>query len=230
MPWCPKCGTEYRDEFKTCNDCNSVLVDMLEHLDENASPEYDKETFLISVGDSFEADMVEALLNANGVPVLKKYKEAGDYLKIYMGGTNFGVDIFVPSKLLSKAQDIIENSKALNDEEELQAVDWEAQCDEHQGEEPEGEESEGEELESEVLESEEPQNEETQNEEAENEEVPRGDFSSGQQVYDKKLESTEKADTARAEEAYNRTRRIRTWIILLLFVPGEALLISAWIN
>ena len=50
-----------------------------------------------------------------------------------------------------------------------------------------------------------------------------------QQVDDKKPESTEKTDTARAEEAYNRTRRIRTWIILLLFVPGAIWIIGALI-
>lgn len=26
MPWCPKCGTEYRDGFKKCTDCNVELT------------------------------------------------------------------------------------------------------------------------------------------------------------------------------------------------------------
>ena len=28
MKWCPKCGTEYRDEFDVCADCKVPLSDM----------------------------------------------------------------------------------------------------------------------------------------------------------------------------------------------------------
>lgn len=41
MPWCPKCGTEYREGFTTCYDCNSPLVESLD--------------------DDFEADRVTAV-------------------------------------------------------------------------------------------------------------------------------------------------------------------------
>lgn len=27
MPWCPKCSSEYRDEFTVCADCGSELID-----------------------------------------------------------------------------------------------------------------------------------------------------------------------------------------------------------
>ena len=26
MPWCPQCGTEYRDGFERCSDCGAALV------------------------------------------------------------------------------------------------------------------------------------------------------------------------------------------------------------
>lgn len=26
MPWCPKCGAEFREGFKTCNTCHVPLV------------------------------------------------------------------------------------------------------------------------------------------------------------------------------------------------------------
>ena len=66
MPWCPKCKTEYREGFRVCADCGSVLVDELteesefeETLDLRAkdffdgeSPENQEET--ISAGDEGE--------------------------------------------------------------------------------------------------------------------------------------------------------------------------------
>ena len=152
MPYCPKCGSEYREGFITCSDCNSELVDKLEHPEGEAEPQYEKETFLLSVGGSMEADMIEALLNSNHIPVLKKFRDAGDYLKIYMGGTIYGVDIYVPAQLLGKAQEIVANNREALTEEELQ-----------------------------------------------DEEQPHDD---------------------EAHSNINRKRRIRTWIILLFFIPG----------
>lgn len=70
-----------------------------------------KEAFLLSAADSIEAGMIEALLNVNDIPVLKKYNGSGDYLKILMGNSIYGVDLFVPAGLLDKAAEIIENSR-----------------------------------------------------------------------------------------------------------------------
>ena len=74
------------------------------------NPQYN-EAFLLTAADSIEAGMIEALLNANDIPVLKKYKESGGYLKIVMGDSIYGVDLFVPAELLDKACEIIENSR-----------------------------------------------------------------------------------------------------------------------
>lgn len=80
------------------------------------SPQYE-EAFLISTADSIEAGMIEALLTANDIPVLKKYRESGGYLKIVMGDSMFGVDLFVPAELLEKAVEIIENSREASKDE-----------------------------------------------------------------------------------------------------------------
>lgn len=74
------------------------------------NPQYN-EAFLLTAADSIEAGMIEALLNANDIPVLKKYKESGGYIKIVMGDSIYGVDLYVPAELLDKACEIIENSR-----------------------------------------------------------------------------------------------------------------------
>lgn len=166
MAWCPKCRTEYRNGFTTCNDCNSELVDRLDNPEKVADTQYDKEAFLISVGGSIEADMMEALLNESNIPVLKKFRDAGDYLKIYMGGTIYGVDIYVPSRLLGEAKQIVFDNYT--------------------------------------------------------DEQTHGD----EEQYDNgSLKNARDEHKAIAELSFNRKRRIRTWIILLLFVPGIAWII-----
>ncbi len=73
--------------------------------------ENDVEAFLLSVNSSMEADMIESLLKANDIPVLRKYRESGGYMMIMMGGTIYGVDLFVPGDMLDKAREIVENSR-----------------------------------------------------------------------------------------------------------------------
>ncbi len=77
----------------------------MRRLDKDSN--YTKEVYLTTATNSLEAETLEALLQANKIPVLKKFREAGAYLEIYMGTSNFGVDIYVPSDLLEEAQDII---------------------------------------------------------------------------------------------------------------------------
>lgn len=161
MPWCPKCKTEYRQGFKTCSDCKSELVEELEQIMKNEIYDYDREIYLTSAANSVEAEMIEALLNSNGIPVLKKFREAGDYLKIYMGGTNLGVDLYVPSKLFEKAKDIIDGTQELAIEESRQDSDEE--------------------------------------------------------------------EIIKLDRNYSKKRRIRTWIILLFFIPGFLWAIAALI-
>ena len=95
--------------FKECIDCNSELVDELVAEAENCEDE-DHAEYLTTVVGSIEADMLESLLKANRIPVLRKDRETGGYMTIYMGLSNFGVDMYVPSKLLDKAKELIESN------------------------------------------------------------------------------------------------------------------------
>ena len=62
---------------------------------------------LITVNDDMNASMITEMLKDNGIPCLKKYREAGGYTKFLFGSTCFGIDLYVPSELLEKADEVI---------------------------------------------------------------------------------------------------------------------------
>lgn len=120
MPWCPKCRTEYREGFKTCNDCRVELVEDLGEVKPDLKEtlkDIDSEEYLMTVDNDIQANIIEGLLNSNNIPVLKKYREAGDYLKVVMGSTNYGVDLFVPSSLLGMARRIVDESSRMEEQD-----------------------------------------------------------------------------------------------------------------
>ena len=63
--------------------------------------------FLISCRDDQEADILESFLTSESIFVLRKYRGAGDYLKVACGMTNFGVDLFVRRFQYEIAQEIL---------------------------------------------------------------------------------------------------------------------------
>ncbi|MDP4094688.1 MAG: hypothetical protein Q8920_15190 [Bacillota bacterium] len=109
MPWCPKCRTEYEGWVKKCSDCGEDLVDELEPEEKIEQTVYGQEAFLTAVSDDIQADLLESLLKAYGIPIRKSYRETGAYMKVYFGGARFGIDIYVPSDLLEQAQDILKS-------------------------------------------------------------------------------------------------------------------------
>ena len=104
MPWCPNCKEEFVEGIVFCSDCGEKLVDEFSEIQpaEEAEPE-----FLVTASDPFEADIIEALLLSQQIPVVKKHREAGDYLQVCMGTTNFGIDLFVPADYLEAAKDAV---------------------------------------------------------------------------------------------------------------------------
>lgn len=126
MSWCPKCKYEYREGFKICSNCNIELVEKLDEKIELIET-FSQEEFLVTAKDELQANMIEALLNSNNIPVLRKYRELGGYLKVAIGTANFGVDIYVAKELIEEAKELIkvymeiETSKV--DNNELKFVD-----------------------------------------------------------------------------------------------------------
>ena len=108
MPYCTNCKTEYRADIAACSDCGAALVsDMEESPSIDDCREGDTPAFLCSVSDSIEAEITVSLLQSNDIPVMKKRREGGEYLKIYMGMSFYDMDLYVPSKLLERANEII---------------------------------------------------------------------------------------------------------------------------
>ena len=143
MPWCPKCRSEYREGFESCSECGVELVEELpeelpEELTETtatkkAFDDDDIPAFLVSAADNFEADILEGKLEAYGVPVMKQHKDAGGYLHIYMGASPFGIDLYVPSKLLEKAKEILESvPEVIEDNSEFVQEELEEQQELHE--------------------------------------------------------------------------------------------------
>lgn len=72
--------------------------------------DFDREEFLINVADDIEARIIESKLKLYGIPVMRKYRGASAYVNLYTGNTMFGIDLYVPSRALDTAKDIIKTS------------------------------------------------------------------------------------------------------------------------
>jgi hypothetical protein len=118
MPWCPKCKAEYQDGYSTCRDCGCELVEELEQ-EKQEEIEYDQEVFLTSVRDEIEASIIEVKLAQSCIPIMKKHKETGAYLSIYMGATPFGIDLYVPSKSYDLAKELVMGIETVDDSETM---------------------------------------------------------------------------------------------------------------
>lgn len=70
------------------------------------SPSDFGEVYLTTVSTELEATMLQQMLEAESIPVLLKYKENGACLRIYMGASNFGVELYVPEPALEQARSI----------------------------------------------------------------------------------------------------------------------------
>lgn len=105
MKVCPKCKLEYREGFEYCSDCNTKLIDKEKgSMDKSNDIEIE---YLMSVSNEIEAGNIEDVLKKNNIPVLKKHKGSGEYVQLYLGISNFGIDMYVPSNFKKIAENII---------------------------------------------------------------------------------------------------------------------------
>lgn len=58
-----------------------------------------------------EAEMIEALLNDNGIEVIIRHDESGDYTMLYMGYSAYNIGLYVAENDYKKAKELL---KSLN--------------------------------------------------------------------------------------------------------------------
>lgn len=86
-----------------------ALSEALEdYEEEEAEVLEDSEIALLKADvDKIEADVIISLLKSFNIPVMKKSKGTGELMEIYFGSSKFGVDLYVPSKALKEALELI---------------------------------------------------------------------------------------------------------------------------
>lgn len=77
-------------------------------MKENENREWRDGVYLCTAKNSFEADIFESKLNSEGIPCIKKYKGAGNFMEIFMGANlMFPIDIYVPEETLEDAKNVV---------------------------------------------------------------------------------------------------------------------------
>ena len=138
MPWCPKCGAEYRDGFTRCASCDVPLVDRLtdEQSKEANKSETERECdkmvlpegmsspiAVYTAKNRLEAESIEEMLRDNDIPVFDR-PAAFRQIQSYSGAdARFGVELVVDASQTSRARQLIEQMQAELAENELSEDD-----------------------------------------------------------------------------------------------------------
>lgn len=101
MPWCPKCGTEYREGFTECADCHVPLTYTKPQLSE-PEPEPPRPpvespvdpVLVYEAANPTDAEMICEILQNFGIPTATFARDGG-LLKAYPGTSLCGTVIFV---------------------------------------------------------------------------------------------------------------------------------------
>jgi len=70
----------------------------------------DHEALLLSNLNSVEAEIIISKLKSYGIPALKKEKGTGALMEIYTGVNLYGIDLYVPSRVLEVAKELLESN------------------------------------------------------------------------------------------------------------------------
>jgi hypothetical protein len=81
--------------------------------------------YLCTTKDSFEADLLESKLRSEGIPCIKKFKGASNFLEIFMGSNStYPIDLYVPEETLEDAKNIIVAVPLVSDEIPDEPIDF----------------------------------------------------------------------------------------------------------
>lgn len=102
--FCPKCRSEYKEEFKICADCETQLVDQ---LDEELEDVYEGEPELIfTTSNLAEANLIRGLLQANGIRSYS-YDQYVSSLNPFLNMAVGGIKIYVKPSQKNLAAEVL---------------------------------------------------------------------------------------------------------------------------
>jgi len=104
MAFCPNCEAEYREGFTVCPDCNAELVAQLTPENKVHDSSEGEPVPLQSFKSSAEAELVQDLLNQNGI---RSFVEGGEFAVI-PGSFSQEVIVMVDERDLERAVEIYE--------------------------------------------------------------------------------------------------------------------------
>ena len=111
---CPQCGTEYRQGFDKCYDCDALLIHEKEFQELQKREEAERERYrhmdivrVHSVQGQPEADLLQSLLEANGIESYTKGRAVQSVHPFTMNGLG-EIRILVREEDVDKARKIIE--------------------------------------------------------------------------------------------------------------------------
>ena len=103
MSWCPICRTEYREGFQTCADCGCELS----LFEPQSTPTPTEFSFLTNIADPVICSLLVSKLESFGIPCDLLYRGTSQYVKLIMGASFEGADLYVPTEFLPEALEII---------------------------------------------------------------------------------------------------------------------------
>lgn len=107
--YCPECGSEYREGFFECVDCQVALT--AEPPAEETHPDLDLVT-VMAEEDPGRLALAESLLMDAEIPYIKK----GDQVQDLFGGGRIGFNPLVGPVLLQVSEEYAEEARALLDD------------------------------------------------------------------------------------------------------------------
>lgn len=126
MPFCPKCKAEYKEGVQICKDCNEKLVETFDTVSEKSEAVSIHPIRVAENVGQLDGDSILALLEDSGIPAFAKELGSGSYMRLYMGFSIYGKDIYVAEKDIQKAKEIIDGYFVEASKEDLEnALEYE---------------------------------------------------------------------------------------------------------
>lgn len=92
--------TDYTADYEEFKDIMSYN-EYMKFMEETTA---DSPALLCTVDGNIKADILESLLKSHNIPVMKKWKNGGDAIMIYMAASSTDLELYVPSRLLERAK------------------------------------------------------------------------------------------------------------------------------